>query len=262
MSSIAYSPSLNGYYFVGMSSATLQNNTISTDSYASASGAYNAATAGSQGYLASNGNISLKGGTINVKNNLYMTASATLTTTGTVSYGTRNALSSNIVWPTPVLGSVATSNNNASIGEPTGGGSVSLSSGSFAVPPGTYYLHSIAMSGGTITISGPTYIYMDGSVAISGGTINITSGHPGDLTFEMTTASSFAVSGGSPVYADIQAPTSTVSLAGITDFYGRAIGSTLTVNGSMKLHADTSLHAVSGASTPSGSSGSGISVVH
>jgi len=68
----------------------------------------------------------------------------------------------------------------------------------------------------------------------------------------MVTAAGVNISGGSDLMADIQAPTSPININGTNYFYGRLVGSSLSVGSSTDLHVDTSLPAVPGASQPSG----------
>jgi hypothetical protein len=260
-SAVAYAaPATGNYGIVGLSSATLSSSVI-TNSYSAALGSYGSQTPGTKGYVGSNGTVKLQTSTT-VNQDVYMVAGQTLTVTGGSTYGSRNAISSNIAWPTPSAGSYATSNDNGSVGLPTTGASASFSSGSFSVPPGHYYLDSFTMDGGTLNITGPTTIYMNGSLDISGGAFNVTSGHPGDLMIYMVKASTLSISGGSDIMADIQAPTSTVTISGIAHLYGRVIGKSLTITGT-DVHVDTSLPTVAGASTPSGggASSGGIQTV-
>ena len=249
---IAYVPP-GGYGLVGMTSISMAKE--ATDSYDSAAGAYSAGSAGQSGYLASNGGITLGSGST-ISQNLYMVAGQTLSATGST-FGTRNVLPSNIVWPQPSAGSFTTTNSNGNLGLPADGGAVSFSSGSVTIPPGTYYIDSLDMSGGTITFSGATTVLINGSLTISGGSIVVSSGHPSDLTIKIVTASTVSVTGGSDLFADIQAPTSSITMKNISNYYGRLIGSTLSVTTNMAFHVDTSLPAVSGTSSPSGS-GTGI----
>ena len=184
-----------------------------------------------------------------------MKAGQTLTIGGAATYGTRQVLSSSLVFPVPSAGSYATTNSNANLGLPPDGGNLSFSSGSFTVPSGTYYIDSFAMTGGTLTCSGPVTIYVNGNVTISGGSFTPYNNLPTNLTVKVVTAAAVNLSGISSFYADIQAPSSSITINGIADMYGRLIGSTLNVTGSCRLHVDTSLPAIAGAtSAPGGAS--------
>ena len=234
---------------------------VSTDSYNASIGSDENETSGTSGYVASNGTVTLHN-QVTVSQDVYMLASQTLSVNGGSVYGSRKTVATAIVWPTPSAGRYATTNDNGSIGLPATGASASYSGGTFAVPPGHYYLDNFSMSGGTINISGPTTIYMNGPFTFSGGNLNVLSGHRSDLMIYTVTASSVSISGGSPVFADIQAPTSTISISGLSNLYGRVIGKLLNFNGVCGVHYDTSLPAVAGASTPTGgSSASSIQTV-
>ncbi len=252
-SAVVYvAPASRNYGIIGLNSLDFTH-FVSTDSYNASIGSYGSQTPGTSGYVASNGTVTLHN-QVTVSQDVYMLAGQTLSVNGGSVYGSRNAVASAIVWPTPSAGSYATTNDNGSIGLPATGANASFSGGTFAVPPGHYYLNSFSMSGGTINISGPTTIYMNGPFTFSGGNLNVLSGHPSDLMIYTVTASSVSISGGSPVFADIQAPTSTISISGLSNLYGRVIGKSLDFNSECGVHYDTSLPAVTGASTPTGSS--------
>ena len=259
-SAIAYVKPGNGNYgLVGMSSVGLQTNTITTDSYDASAGAYSAGSAGNSGYVASNGGITLNG-TVTINDDVYMLAGQTLSTTGLVNYNTRKVLSSSLVFPVPSAGSYATTNSNGSVGLPASGANASFSSGTVAVPAGTYYLNSFSMTGGTLNFSGPTTIYMNGNFSITGGTLNTYGNLPTNLTIKTVTAAGVTISGTTAFYGDVQAPSSTINISGVSDLYGRFIGSQLNVTGSARLHVDTSLPAISGASTSSTGAGNILTV--
>ena len=247
--SIAYYGPSPTWSFVGLNGVTLQTGTITTDSYDSSAGAYIAATAAKGGYIVSNGNVALNGGTVTVNSDLYMKPAASLTTTGAVTYGTRHDLASSVVWPTPSAGSYATTNSNWQLGLPATGAVAYYSAGSYTAPPGTYYFDSINITGGSITMTAPSVIYMNGPFDISGGSFNISSNRAGDIIIYQTTSSHVAISGVTAFMADIQAPASAVTVSAPT-VYGRLVGSTLTINGSSALHGDASLPNGAGATNP------------
>ncbi len=257
----AYVASSGAYGLVGMSSVSINSGTVTTDSYNASSGAYSAGSAGALGSLASNGGIT-NGGTTTVSSKLYMQAGQTLTNTGTFNYGSRQATASAIVWPTPAAGTYATTNSNGQLGLPASGGPVNQNGITFTVPPGTYYLSSVSLTNCTFTCSGPVVIYVNGNFTISGGSFTAYNNLPANLAVYIVTAAGVNISNTSALYADVQAPTSPINITNVSAFYGRLVGSQLTVSSSSTtaLHVDTSLPAVSGASTPSNTAG-GISTV-
>jgi hypothetical protein len=260
--SIAYEPpGTGGYGVVGLGSVLLQSGAaIKTDSYDAASGPYSSGSAGDYGYVATNGGMNLNG-TVTINTNIYMQSGQSLSANGSVSYGTRKALTSTLVWPTPSAGSYATSNNNSSIGMPTNGANLNFSSGTLNIPSGNYYLNTFNVSGGTINISSGVTLYMNGDFSVSGGTINVSSDLPANFAVKMVTAAGVNISGGSNLYADIQAPTSPINISGTNNVYGRLIGSSLNVSSGLSIHVDTSLPTVTGASTPPAGGGSGSGTI-
>jgi hypothetical protein len=251
VASIAYVPPGTGSFgLLGLSSVMLQSSgTIKTDSYNAAGGSYSAGSAGSYGYVATNGGMNLNG-TVSINSNIYMQSGQSLSANGSVSYGTRETLSSTLVWPTPSAGSYATSNNNSSIGMPTTGANLNFSSGTLNIPSGNYYLNTFNVTGGTVNVSSGVTIYMNGDFSVSAGTINVSSDLPTNFTVKMVASAGVNISGGSDLYADIQAPTSPINISGTSNFYGRLIGSSLNVSNGLSIHVDTSLPTVTGASTP------------
>jgi hypothetical protein len=254
--SIAYLPPGTGTFgLVGLNSANMTGNST-TDSYNAASGPYSSSSAGMSGFVASNGNMNITGNTT-IKNNIYMQAGQGLSASGSASYGTRETLSSTLVWPTPSAGSYASSNNNSSIGMPTNGANLNWSSGTLNIPSGNYYLNTFNISGGTVNISSGVTLYMNGNFGLSGGTINTSGNLPANFEVKMVTAAGVNISGNSSLYADIQAPTSPINISGGSTIYGRLIGSSLSISGNTSIHVDTSLPTVTGASSPPAGSGGG-----
>jgi hypothetical protein len=259
LSSIAYAPSSSGSYgLIGLNSVMLQSSAaIKTDSYNASAGAYSAGSAGTLGSVATNGNMNLNTN-VTIKQNIYMQSGQSLSANGSVSYGTRDVLSSTLVWPTPSAGSYATTNNNSSIGMPSNGANLNWSSGTLNIPSGNYYLNTFNITGGTVNISSGVTLYMNGNFGVSNGsTINVSGNLPANFEVLMVASAGVNISGGSDLYADIQAPTSPININGTSNFYGRLVGSSLSVGTGLAMHVDTSLAVPSGASTPSGGGSSG-----
>ena len=110
---------------------------------------------------------------------------------------------------------------------------------------------------------GPATLYINGNFSMSGGTFTAYNNLPANLKIYVVTAGGVNISGVSALYADIQAPTSPINLGTITNYYGRLIGKTISYStgATTAFHVDTSLAAVSGASTPTGGGSGGVSSV-
>jgi Flp pilus assembly protein TadG len=244
----------SGYGIVGITGIVLNSN-IETDSYNSAAGAYNAATAGQQGHLASNSSISISSSTVEGK--VYMLAGQSLNVSSSSHLG-RVALSESLVFPTPSAGSYASSNNNASISPSNviaSGPRFQASGKTVTIPGGNYYFLSFDCDSSTVNVTGPATIYVNGPINVNSSTFNVLNNKPGNLAFRVTSASTTSISFNSvpSLAADIYAPTASINFNSVQPhFYGRIIGRYLNLNSNTQIHVDTSLPALPGASTPSG----------
>lgn len=139
-------------------------------------------------------------------------------------------------------------NDNATIGltddgrNPlSGGNDLRLQSDdNLALAGGTYYLNSLTMVGGsTITITGPTVIYMTGDLKMGGtGFIN-TLQDPSDFRI-ISSGSSIDLRGSADFYGTILAPYAEVGLGGTADYFGAVIGGTVKIFGDFIFHVDES----------------------
>ena len=103
---------------------------------------------------------------------------------------------------------------------------------------GTYYFSEAMMVGqSTMTIGGPTVIYIDGDATLTGGgLINVTQ-DPKNLIIYCT-GDDLVLSGNSAFYGAVVAPNADIVLQGTSDFYGTIIGRTITAVGDFVLHVD------------------------
>ncbi len=112
--------------------------------------------------------------------------------------------------------------------------------GNLNLPPGTFYFDSIKLSGGaTITITGPTTIYVGGSVDATGGAIVNKSANPQDLTL-IALGSDLKLGGGVNFYGTILSPNAHTVLA-CEHIYGTVIGGYLELKGNTNIHVDQTL---------------------
>jgi hypothetical protein len=120
----------------------------------------------------------------------------------------------------------------------TGGALRLIEDDNLTLLPGTYYFRSVNIVGqATVTVTGPTEIYVDGRATFTGGgVINITQ-HPPNLAI-YATGNDLTYSGGSAFYGAIVAPDSNVTLLGNSEYYGTLIGQTLDMRGDSILHVD------------------------
>ncbi len=240
----------------GLEEVRVPGNVV-VDSYDSRDGAYSAMSAGENGDVCSNGDLSVAG-SIEIHGDALgrpvTTSGGAYTITGFV-----DELGDPIDPPMVDFGDVALINDNGSIGltdngnDPFPAGPWDLfikTDDNLTLAPGTYYLDSAefgAVHGtklpGSITLTGPTTIYVDGDFGATGqGAIN-TTGDPGNLTI-ISSGSKFSLTGQAEFYGSIIAPKSEVLLAGGGDMYGALIGGTVKIAGNFQFHVDESLDLV------------------
>lgn len=253
--------------FVGIQSLQVQGD-MRTDSFDSDDGAYDPATAGARGSVCSDGNITVQGG-VEVHGDVRAGEGANINFQGssaTVTGSIGNRITP-LDLPSVDGSSAQTSNNNASLpkvlrlnAQDNGKhwvnpldqqGDFILNAGDvYTIPPGTYYFRDMKVNGGaTLNISGPVYIYIERDLFVAGDAIvnnntldanclqmfvlgiSYIPGNPSDVDF--TASTSF--------YGVIYAPDSDVRIGGGADFFGAAVGKTLTVAGNALGHYDESL---------------------
>ncbi len=234
-----------------------------SDSFDSATGSYNAATAHSKGNLASNGDISLNLSTV-VKGNA--TAGGTVINpagvTGTVTTSAAH------VTPPPILdcpaggytpaSSVPITDSHITYNASTGilkvGGGVNLTLS--ASTGSTFYFSQVVLSGGsTLTLNtGGTHVdfFISDLLTVGGGGVlnysnlsTLTPGKPTDLTIKAcgnpSKPSAWGLTGGSGAYFAVYAPNHQVVVGGGGDLWGAVIGHEVDNTGGSKFHYDESL---------------------
>jgi Tfp pilus assembly protein PilX len=252
-----------------------------TDSYDSSQGAYNAATAGKNAGVTSNGTISLtrvtvKGSVLGTTNTASapdvtvasnatvdgnVTSGGTVTNSGTVTGTvTQNSPSTSVTYPSvaacgPPYSSSAgmswtgTSNYNAATGVLV----VNGSSNTLTLANGSYCFSSVTLSNsGTLKVNGPVVMRMTGQADFSGGTVTNTTLSAEKLQIlsssTLATCSSAATTGitlstASATHALVYAPATGVRLRGANaELFGSVIANTFCVpSGSPNIHYDEQL---------------------
>lgn len=103
---------------------------------------------------------------------------------------------------------------------------------------GSYYFTSVTMVGqATLTVSGPTTIYVSDTAKFTGGGITNVTEDPANLTI-YATGRNVTFSGTSALYASVIAPDSDITMLGTVDYYGTILAETLTVHGTFNMHVD------------------------
>jgi Tfp pilus assembly protein PilX len=267
--------------FGGTSVSFASGSDGSTDSYDSSQGAYNAATAGKNAGVTSNGTISLKHvtvngnvlGTTNTASAPDVTVSGTATVNGNVTSGgtvtnsgtvtgtvTQNSPSTSVTYPSvPACGPPYSSGagmtwtGTVNYTAATGVLVVNGSSNTLTLANGSYCFSSVTLSNnGTFKVNGAVVIRMTGKADFSGGTVTNTTLSAEKLQFlsssALATCSSAATTGitlstGSATHALVYAPAAGVTLKGAnTDLFGSVIANTFCVpSGTPDIHYDEQL---------------------
>jgi hypothetical protein len=109
------------------------------------------------------------------------------------------------------------------------------------LPPGKYYFTSVRIvSLATLTITGPTEIYVEGDADFGGGGIINNTGDPTNLKI-FCTGNTINFSGTSDFFGGIVAPDTDINFLGDSTVYGVVIGKTLDFRGNTFIHVEESL---------------------
>jgi len=225
------------------------------DSYNSSNGAYNAATADSGATLRANGNVTVNSADT-VKGNIIQAGTSPsvsgVTITGGITTGSAAITMPPIVTcpttgytPASSLPSPLPSHVTYSSGD-------LIVSGPLTLTGGPYFFHSLKVSDSlNITASSHVDIYVEDYLTVSsGGLVNNNSRLPGRLSlWACNTAAKpggFSLTGGGSGYFSIYAPDRDVVVGGGGDFFGAAIGSTISFTGGSRFHYDRALGAGAG----------------
>ena len=110
------------------------------------------------------------------------------------------------------------------------------------MPPGTYYLNDFTLSGQSVlNFNGRTILYITGNLERGGGTaVNNDSMVPSNLEIYMTGGTA-NITSNNDFYGVIYAPNTDITLSGVADLYGAAVGKTLSMTGGGQAFYDESL---------------------
>jgi len=128
-------------------------------------------------------------------------------------------------------------------------GDLTIASGNIVhLSAGTYDLNSIKLTGNAeiVVDSGPVILSVAGTgqttpVDLTGGTLTNSSLVASNFQIVYGGTGTIKVNGGSASSGVIYAPNAAVIFNGGSDWYGAAIGATVSVSGGMGLHYDTQL---------------------
>jgi Tfp pilus assembly protein PilX len=256
----------------GCGGITFTNGTM--DAWNSSVGTYAATHQNSGGNIATNGNVTLSGGSTRIYGIINDSSNITVgncpdgitNNVGGTPWNGLNQLSQALSYPTPVAPSPMTSTTNlnansntcwsgAPTGCTTGSGTVGIAPGSYGnitsnsnvhLTAGTYYINSLKLNGGSVTLdSVPVVINLGGNGLTSGDTLFTSNssttindlGIPANLQIvsacclsggtQMSNPPVITMNSSSAMYAVVYAPNAYVHITGSSQFLGAAIGQTI-----------------------------------
>lgn len=224
---------------------------ISTDSYRSEDGAYGGSNLYANGDLCSNRDIELQGD-VSIWGDTMYGPSFSLITSGNSYFisGDRRELCCRVEVPAFDINEIIANNDNASIGltdrnhDPFAGSPWDLvvtGNDNLTLAGGTYYFTSVLVDGrSTLTITGPTSIYVTGVGQFTGnGLVNLTQ-DPRNLVI-YSTGPTLNLTGTAGFYGGVVAPDSVIILEGTGEYFGSILGRMVDVYGTATVHVDESL---------------------
>ena len=130
----------------------------------------------------------------------------------------------------------------------SGGATVTLTGGT-AASPAIYTMNSISITSGSLVIAPGSHVVLDIAglpnvqvpVNLTGGTFVNNTMLPGSFVINYGGTGTIKLNGGSDAYAVINAPLSNIIFSGGSNFYGQAIGATISDSGGTNIYYDTSL---------------------
>lgn len=215
------------------------------DSYVSAGGLYSAATARSNGSIASNGDISLSGNGA-VRGDARPGIGRTVSSSGsTIITGSTTPLDYALVYPAPSPGNAATVNDNGSLPaayfNPATRNLALPNSGTVTLQAGVYYVNNVTTSGSVnLHIAGPVTMYITGSFSM-GNNLTVAQNLPADFKLRSLGSAPINFNSNGQIYADVYAPASPVTISGGGHVYGTVVGRTVSLSGNGGFHYDESL---------------------
>lgn len=235
------------------------NGSVRTDSYDSTEGGYSFLTANADGDICSGRDIDIMGsGEVNGDIMTGFGYSANIAGAAATITGITTSSLDGATAPEVELGDAESDNDNATIGL-TDEGRDPFSSGwnlamnsddNLTLISGTYFFESITLrAGATLTVTGPTTIYVAGDVDATGNGISNVTEDPANLTL-LVAGSSVILNGSSAFYGSVLAPNAEVTLSGSSDMYGAVIGGTVVMRGDFEFHVDESLAIVEAMQAP------------
>jgi hypothetical protein len=220
--------------------------TIETDSYDSRLGAYGPGNIDQNGDICCNEDVAFNG-SVTIRGDVMCGPGYTVDIDGGSGeiWGVVSELPHQLEPPVVDASEARFDNNNDTItltdhgNDPWQGWGIRLTSDdNLTLEPGTYYFESVNMTGqSTITITGPTVIYIDGNGRFTGGGLVNVTHDPANLTI-YGTGDELKLAGGSGFYGAVIAPDSDLELVGNAEYFGTLIARTIDMVGTSIIHVD------------------------
>ena len=225
---------------------------VFVDSYESTEGPYDPMTANSNGDVTSGGTVSVGGG---VMINGDVSGSEVDSSGGATVTGETSTSRRSLDYPAVDTSEIALNNDNDTLPlyqqgnnmvSPLDGDRNFILSGgvTYDLPAGNYYFNDLGLQGqSTLTIAGPTTIYLTGDLSTAGGQLINSTADPKQLIIFMTNGTA-TINASIDWFAMLYAPNTEVNLSGSSDFFGAVVGGSVTASGSGDLHFDEDLNDV------------------
>lgn len=225
----------NSYGVVGVNGVTMSGATW-IDSYNSSSGAYSSGSRHTNGDTASNTTIALSGSALIYGDAYYKTGYTHAGTSGVVSPGVAQTLSTTLSYAAPTLPGSYTNMGTFS----------SPNYGSSALSAGNYYYNSLSLTNSfVLNTSGAVNIYVNGGMTLSGAA-GLVASSPGNVHVYLMGSSTLSIGNSATLSAVVYAPSATLNISGSGCLFGSAVANTVTLLGSGAIHVDEATGAGSG----------------
>jgi hypothetical protein len=226
-----------------------------TDSYDSRIAAYNAFTAGNEGDVRTNGDITVNGGTNIIHGDATQSSTSSIgdTVTGTKTTGAANVTAPCGTPPAcgpPYSMAATVTGVSYSYNQGTGVLSATGSSAVITLASGTYCFSSITLLSGAklnIAAGASVTINVTGAVDFGGGSFANPTGNPANLLLNSScngtcgATDGIVLTGNFQAYMAVYAPLATVKFSGGADFWGAVFAASVKNTGGTWLHYDQAL---------------------
>jgi hypothetical protein len=220
--------------------------TIETDSYDSRLGPYGPGNIDQNGDICSNGDVGFVG-SVSIRGDVMCGPGYTVDIDGGSGeiWGVVSELPQQVEPPAVDPSEAEFNNNNDTITltdygiDPWQSGGIRLTDeDNLTLEPGTYYFQSVTMTGqATITVTGPTVIYVVGDGKFTGGGLVNVTHDPANLII-YGTGEVLKLAGGSGFYGTLIAPDSDLELVGNAEYFGTLIAARIDMVGTSIIHVD------------------------